>query len=114
MIDGEDYLFEEALPEEASIGPQSTRLRSIPLSNEQKEELKQAQSRLKLKPVRPRVGMRILFFSLPEAVIHDGTVKEVSRSGTYIHLEGEFTGTSWERWVDRDQILEELEAIDEP
>ena len=98
---------------EASGGPGPAKLKPIPLSDDQKKELKQAQARIKSGPVRPRAGMRVLFVSFPDASIHDGTVKEVSRSGTYIHLGGEFAGTPWDRWVERDHVLEELEAIDE-
>ena len=108
MTNEEDFVLEEDLEDEESIGPGPAKLKSIPLSDEQKEELKQAQSRRREKPVRPKTGMRVLFVSLPDASIHDGTVKEVSRSGTYIHLGGEFAGTPWDRWVERDQVLEEL------
>jgi hypothetical protein len=95
--------------DEASIGPGPAKLKSIPISDEQKQELKQAQSRRRGKPVRPKTGMRVLFVSFPDASIHDGTVKEVSGSGTYIHLVGEFSGKPWGRWVERDHVLEELE-----
>jgi hypothetical protein len=114
MVNDEDYVFEEEPLEEASIEPEPTRLKSIPLSIEQKEELKQAQSRLKAKPVRPKAGMRVLFFSRLVPGLYDGIIREVSRSGAYIHLEGEFTGTQWEKWVERDQILEELGGVPPP
>jgi len=110
MIDGEDYLFEEALPEEASIGPQSTRLRSIPLSNEQKKELKQAQARIKSGPVRPRAGMRVLFVLGHDMSLHDGIVEEVALSRNFVCLSGDSDGRPWKRWVERQQVLEELEA----
>jgi len=101
--------FEEDSIGEASVGPGLAKIKSIPLSDEQKQELKQAQSRRREKPVRPKTGMRVLFVSFPDASVHDGTVKEVSRSGTYIHLGGEFSGKPWDRWVERDHVLEELE-----
>ena len=104
---------EEDLIEEISVGPGLAKLKSIPLSDEQKQELKQAQSRRREKPICPKVGMRVLFFISPEGFINDAVIDEISLSGNFIHLTWEFGGKPLEAWLDRQHLIEELEAIDE-
>jgi len=53
---------EEDLIEEISVGPGLAKLKSIPLSDEQKQDLKQAQSRRRENPFVQRSGC-VFFFS---------------------------------------------------
>lgn len=104
---------EEGFIEETSVGPGLASLKSIPLSDEQKQDLKQAQSRRREKPLRPKVGMRVLFFISPEGFINDAVIDEISFSGNFIHLKWEYGGKPLEAWLDKQHLIEELEALDE-
>ena len=104
---------EEGFIEETSVGPGIANLKSIPLSDEQKQELKQAQSRRREKPICPKVGMRVLFFISPEGFINDAVIDEISSSGNFIHLKWEYGGKPLEAWLDKQHLIEELEALDE-
>ena len=100
----------EDLVDEVSTGPGPAKLKSIPLSDEQKKDLKQAQARIKSGPVRPRAGMRVLFVLGQDMSFHDGIVEEVALSRNFVCLSGDSDGRPWKRWVERQQVLEELEA----